>query len=686
MSDLLVEIGTEELPPNALLRLSEAFSSGLCAGLEKHALNYNISYPFATPRRLAVLVRGVDDEQADQAIERRGPALQAAFDKDGKPTKAAQGFAKSCGVEVDDLARMETDKGAWLVFRSTQKGQPTTDLLASIVHDALAALPIPKRMRWGDSDAEFIRPVHWAVVMLGEQAIEMPILGIQSGNATRGHRFHHPQAIVLTSPDDYAKALEDDGKVIPVFSQREKRVQTLVQEAADVFGGNAVIDEDLLAEVTSLVEWPVAVIGSFSKSFLQVPAEALIAAMKGHQKFFHMLDDDGKLMPNFITVSNIESKKPKAVQEGNERVIRPRLTDAKFFWDQDRKHSLESRVEKLKTVIFEKRLGSLYDKSLRVAELSGYIAKAIGSDELLGIRVGRLSKCDLLTDMVNEFPELQGIMGEYYARHDGERDEVATALREYYQPRYAGDLIPQTPLGQAAALAERLDTLVGIFGIGQSPTGDKDPYALRRAAIGVIRIVGEGALMLALPDIIAQAAKHYPDGALKDGTESTVFEFILERQRYYFQDQGVPLSCVDAVLECRPDSPYDSGLRIAGVLAFAQLPAAESLAAANKRIHNILKKTEETLPAQTDPTYFKYPEERALFDALQHATAAVQPQVDSGDYSAALETLAGLRDSVDTFFDKVLVMDEDATIRKNRLALLSGLRQLFLKIADISRL
>jgi glycyl-tRNA synthetase beta chain len=684
--DLLIEIGTEELPPKALSRLSEAFLDGICGGLEKHALAYHIAYPFATPRRLAVLVRGLDSQQAPRTLERRGPALAAAYRADGTPTPAAEGFARSCGVTVAELQRLENDKGAWLVYRATQAGQDSSALIPSIVEEALAALPIPKRMRWGNAEAEFIRPVHWVLLLFGTQVIDAEIMGVRSGTVTYGHRFHHPQALTVDVPGNYARLLEEQGKVLPVFSQRKERVRLLTEEAAEVNGGIAVIDEALLDEVTALVEWPVAIVGSFAPDFLNVPAEALIAAMKGHQKYFHMVNNNGVLLPNFITLSNIESSNPEAVRRGNERVIRPRLTDARFFWDQDRRHSLDSRVDSLKSVIFEKTLGSLYDKSLRVAHLCGHICTLLGADELQGIRVGRLSKCDLLTQMVNEFPELQGIMGEYYAHHDGERAEVALALREYYHPRFGGDSVPESTLGRAAALAERLDTLVGIFGIGQAPTGDKDPYGLRRAAIGVLRILIESELDLDLHALLHHAANAYPCDVLKHHSAEEVFDFMQERLRYYFLDQGAQAACIDAVLTCRPQRPLDAEQRIAGVQDFAQLPAAESLAAANKRVHNILKKTTTPLPPATDPTYFKQAEERALFEAINAATLAAQPLIAAREYSAALEVLAGLRDSVDSFFDNVLVMDEDMTVRDNRLALLQSMRYLFLHIADISRL
>jgi len=685
MLDLLIEIGTEELPPKALKSLSEAFASEIVAGLDQQQLSYQTSVPYATPRRLAVLVKGVAVQQDDREVERRGPTLAAAFDKQGQPTKAASGFAKSCGVEVEALEKQVTDKGAWLVHRSLQRGQAATTLIPGIIEKALAALPIPKRMRWSDLPFEFVRPVHWVVILLGHEVIEATILGIPSGRETRGHRFHQPAPLVLIEAHEYAKVLEEKGQVIPLFSQRQERIRQLIEAAASQMGGSAVIEEALLNEVTSLVEWPVPVMGSFDAKFLQVPAEALIATLKGHQKCFHLVDQQGKLLPKFIAISNLESLHPELVKAGNERVIRPRLTDAAFFWEQDRAKPLETHLDKLKTVIFQNQLGSLYDKSKRVAKLAGTIAKWLGADELQGIRAALLSKCDLMTDMVNEFPELQGIMGEYYALHDGETSLVATALREQYLPRFSGDALPTSTLGQALAIADKLDTLIGIFGIQQPPTGDKDPFGLRRAALGVLRILVEGKLPLDLSKLLQEAQATYPEQLLQV-VDQLVFDFMLERLRGYYQDKGMSYDTVDAVLGCRPTSPLDADQRIRGVEEFRQQPDFVSLASANKRIHNILKKAEETFSAKPDPTYFNHAEERQLYDKMEEVSAKVTLLVREGDYPAALRHLATLRVPVDNFFDKVMVMDNQATVRKNRLAFLQTVRNLFLQVADISKL
>ncbi len=685
--DLLVEIGTEELPPKALEKLSEAFSSGICRGLEQANLHYTISQPFATPRRLAVHVKGVDVAQADQIVEKRGPALKAAYDGEGNPTKAALGFARSCGVEVDQLERMETDKGTWLIFRSTQAGQSTETLLTDIIESALAALPIPKRMRWSDLDYEFVRPVHWVVILFGHHAVETKILGVRSGRMTRGHRFHHPTPIELVSPEEYVKTLEAKGHVIPAFATRREKVRVLIEQAAEDIGGTAIISELLLSEVTNLVEWPTVVTGSFDEKFLDVPAEALIAVMKDHQKYFHMVDAHNQLIPKFITISNIDSQQPDIVKIGNERVLKPRFSDAEFFWQQDRAQSLESRLERLKTVIFQNKLGNLYDKSKRIATLAGKIAVELGQNELQGIRAAQLSKCDLLTDMVGEFPELQGIMGEYYAYHDGETDDVAIALREQYMPRFWGDSLPKTPLGQAVAIADKIDTLVGIFGIGLPPTGDKDPFGLRRSAIGILRIMIECALPLDLQDLLNISKDTYAAGILTQTDVNTqVFDFILERMKSYYQDKSIRYDSVEAVLICRPTSPLDADKRIHGVETFRQLSEAESLASANKRIHNILKKTEEPFPKHPDPTYFNQTEERTLYDQMQTIQQAIMPALKQKEYANALQQLAALRVAVDNFFDHVMVMDKDDTVRTNRLAFLQVIRQMFLQIADISRL
>jgi len=684
--DLLIEIGTEELPPKALNQLSEALLDGVCAGLEQHQLHYHIANPYATPRRLALLVKGLDCRQADQTQERRGPALQAAYAPDGQPSKAALGFAKSCKVDISQLSHLETDKGTWLVYREVCPGRASVDLVPEIVRNALAALPIPKRMRWGNFSAEFVRPVHWVVLLLGEQVITADILGVTSGHDTRGHRFHHPQPIAIPVAGQYASLLEHPGRVMPVFSQRRSKIRILVEEAAEELQGQALIDDALLDEVTGLVEWPVSVTGGFPAEFLRIPQEAIVAVMQGHQKYFPVVDSQGKLLANFITISNIESTRPEVVKQGNERVILPRLSDAAFFWEQDRARSLESRLEDLKKVVFEQRLGTLYDKAKRLAKLAGQLAVALGQPETLGVRAGQLCKCDLLTQMVGEFPELQGCMGEYYARHDQENPAVAVALREQYMPCKGGAQLPDSPLGQALALADRLDTLVGIFGIGQAPSGDKDPYGLRRAAIGILRICIEQQLPLDLAAWIEASAATYPQGLLAPDSAERVFDFCLERIPRYSQEQGIPPDVIDAVLSCRPRQPLDAALRLQGVLAFRALPAAEALAAANKRIHNILKKNQDPLPDSPDPTYFQEAAERALYDQLQTVRTHAEPFIQAGNYAAALAQLAELRQAVDQFFDQVMVMAEDAQVRNNRLALLQALHALFLRVADVSRL
>lgn len=684
--DLLIEIGTEELPPKSLLGLSEAFSAAIAKGLEQRQLAYHRITPYATPRRLAVIVSAVATQQADREVERRGPAFAAAYDKTGQPTKAVMGFAKSCGVDVAALTKVETDKGTWLVHRSVQTGQATTTLIPTLVEEALAALPIPKRMRWSNLPFEFVRPVHWIVLLLGNEVIEATILGIRSGRETRGHRFHQPAPVVLNHPNDYVKTLTETGYVIPAFATRRDQIRQGVAQAAKDTGGIAVIEEALLDEVTSLVEWPVPVVGNFEEKFLQVPAEAIIATMKGNQKCFPVVDAAGKLLPRFIAVSNLQSLQPEVVRQGNERVIRPRLSDAAFFWHQDRAKTLESRLEQLKTVMFQNKLGSLYDKSKRVAKLSGQMAKLLGGEELQGVRAALLSKCDLVTNMVSEFPELQGIMGEYYARHDGEIEGVAVAVREQYLPRFAGDVLPTTVLGQALSIADKLDTLVGIFGINQPPTGDKDPFGLRRAAISVLRMTIESKLPLDVQQLLIEAQAAYPQNLMQADTSTQVFDFMLERLRSYYQDQGVGYDVVDAVLACRPTSPLDADHRIRGIVAFRDQPDFISLASANKRIHNILKKTEENFPASPEPAHFNEAAEKQLYDQVQTVMSHTGPLVKQGDYHSTLQHLATLRSTIDNFFDTVMVMVEDEAVRKNRLAFLQTVRSLFLQVADISRL
>ena len=681
--DLLVEIGTEELPPKALKKLSEAFTDGIVAGFQTAGLVADEVIPYAAPRRLAVWLKGIPSQQADQQVEKRGPALQAAFDKEGNPSKAVLGFASSCGVDIAQLQKLETDKGSWLVFRQNQTGQQTTQLFPAVVEQSLANLPIPKRMRWGDGDAEFVRPVHWIVMLANEQVIDADILSIKTGRESRGHRFHAPAPISIQKPATYAVQL-GEAFVIARFEARSEMIRKRVEQVAAELGGSAIMPESLLDEVAALVEWPVAIAGRFEDRFLAVPQEALIYTMQGDQKYFGLTDAHGKLMPNFITISNIESKDPSKVSEGNERVIRPRFSDAAFFWEQDKKHALASRREKLKTVVFQQQLGTLYDKSARVAKLAEYIAQQLKADASLAVRAAELAKCDLITNMVFEFTDLQGTMGRYYAQHDGEAAEVASALEEQYLPRFAGDKLPSTQTGSILALAERIDTLAGIFAIGQKPTGTKDPFGLRRLAVGVLRILIEQQLPLDLADLLDQAANNLTAQLGKKPDTQDALDYILERLRAYYQEQGINAELVEAVAALKPTQPLDFEQRLKAVVAFRQLPAAESLAAANKRISNILKKVETAIPAQVDVSLLKEPAEQALAETLQAQQAQVLPLFAAGNYEQALQSLASLREPVDAFFNDVMVMADDMALRNNRLALLNQLRGLFLRVADLS--
>ncbi|OQX15446.1 MAG: glycine--tRNA ligase subunit beta [Thiothrix lacustris] len=683
LHDLLVEIGTEELPPKALKKLSDAFTAGIVTGLAEAGLVAAEVHPYASLRHLAVWLKGVPKQQADQIIERKGPALAAAFDKDGNPSKAAEGFARSCGVAFADLQQIDTDKGGWLIFRQQQVGQQTTALFPAIVEKSLAGLPIPKRMRWGSGTAEFVRPVHWIVMLADDAVIDANILSIQTGRETRGHRFHAPDALAITTPADYAVQL-GDAYVVARFEARRDMIRAKVEALAAELGGTAIMPDELLDEVTGLVEWPVPVAGRFEERFLDVPQEALISTMQDNQKYFALVDAAGKLMPNFITVANIESRDVAQISTGNERVIRPRFSDAEFFWTQDKKQTLESRREQLKKMVFQQKLGTLYDKSERVALLAADIAKRMGGDEAFAIRAAQLSKCDLVTSMVFEFTELQGTMGRYYANHDGEAAEVASAMEEQYMPRFAGDELPATATGRILALAERLDTLSGIFGIGQKPTGAKDPFALRRAALGVLRILIELQLPLDLADLLDKAADGLtPQLGSKPDTQEAL-DYILERLRAYYQEQGIGAELVEAVASLKPTQPLDFDRRVKAVAAFRQLTASESLAAANKRIGNILKKVEGSLPDSVNPTLLQLDAEQALASAVQYQENKVVPLFAAGQYEAALLSLAELREPVDKFFDDVMVMADDVDLKNNRLALLNRLRGLFLRVADLS--
>ncbi len=684
--DFLVEIGTEELPPKALKKLSQAFAQGIEQGLTESNLTFGSVELFAAPRRLAVRIHQLSDTQPDINIEKRGPAAKAAYDADGNPTKALEGFARSCGASVDQLETMETDKGAWLVYRSVQPGQNTTELLPAIVNKSLAQLPIPKRMRWGARRIEFVRPVHWVIMLFGSSVVECELLGHQAGNQTRGHRFHCNDVLTINSPAEYEQTLLEKGYVIASFEDRREKVRAGVMAIAETVGGNAVIDEALLDEVTALNEWPVPLIGRFEERFLEVPAEALISSMKEHQKYFHIIDSEGKMLPNFITLSNIESKDPAQVVAGNERVIRPRLSDAAFFFETDKKQTLEARIEKLKPIVFQAQLGTIYDKVQRVSGLAGKIAHAIGGDAQLAKRAGLLTKSDLVSEMVLEFPELQGIMGMYYAHHDGEAEEVATALNEQYMPRFAGDELPTSKTGCAVAIADKLDSLVGIFGINQPPTGTKDPFALRRASLGILRIIVEKQLNLDLAECIEWAIEQHqtlPAANLKD----SVVDYMLERFRSWYDEEGIPAEVFLAVHARRPTKPLDFDQRIKAVDQFRQLPEAEALAAANKRVSNILSKVHANdLAVSLNSELLTLDAEKQLASAISEQTQTVTPLFDAGNYSEALKSLATMRASIDRFFDDVMVMADDEAVKNNRLALLNQLRALFLKAADISLL
>ena len=684
LHDLLVEIGTEELPPKALKKLSDAFTAGIVTGLAEAGLVAADVHAYAAPRRLAVWLKGVPAQQADQIVERKGPALQAAFDKDGNPSKAAEGFARSCGVAFADLQHIETDKGGWLMFRQQQVGQQTTALFPAIVEKSLAALPIPKRMRWGSGTAEFVRPIHWVVLLADADVIDATILGIPTGRETRGHRFHAPAAVAITTPADYAVQL-GEAYVVARFEARRTMIKAKVERLAAELGGTAIMPEDLLDEVTGLVEWPVPVAGRFEERFLDVPQEALISTMQDNQKYFALVDAAGKLMPNFITVANIESTDVTQISTGNERVIRPRFSDAEFFWTQDKKQTLESRREQLKKMVFQQKLGTLYDKSGRVALLAAYIAQQLNADEALAVRAAELGKCDLVSSMVFEFTDLQGTMGRYYANHDGEAAEVASAMEEQYMPRFAGDELPSTATGRILALAERLDTLAGIFGVGQKPTGAKDPFALRRAALGVLRILIElEELPLDLADLLDKAADGLTAQLGSKPETQEALDYILERLRSYYQEQGIGAELVEAVASLKPTQPLDFDQRVKAVAAFRQLTAAESLAAANKRISNILKKVDGSLPETVNPGLLQLDAEHVLANAVQYQENKVTPLFAAGEYEAALLSLAELREPVDKFFDEVMVMADDVDLKNNRLALLNRLRGLFLRVADLS--
>ncbi|MCL7931392.1 glycine--tRNA ligase subunit beta [Halomonas llamarensis] len=684
VNTLLLELGAEELPPTALDALSDAFASGIQRGLQDAEIPFKSVEAFATPRRLAVRVADLADKQPDRDVEKRGPALAAAF-KDGQPTKAAEGFARSCGVNVDELIHLETDKGTWLGYREQQTGETVQALLPEILRKAIAALPVPKNMRWGTSRVEFSRPVHWLVALYGSDVIAAEALGLEASHTTYGHRFHAPGAIQLAHADDYLSAL-DNAYVLAERAQRRERIREQVLAEAEVQDATAVIDEDLLVEVSGLVEWPVALTGSFDERFLEVPAECLISSMKANQKYFHLLDENGNLMPLFITIANIESLDPDQVIQGNEKVIRPRLADAAFFYDTDRKQTLASRLPALEGVVFQQKLGTLADKARRSETVAGYIAEHIGGDVASAKRATQLAKCDLVTEMVLEFPELQGVMGRYYAEQDGEPAEVAKAIEEQYLPRFATDAIPFTVTGKALALADRLDTLVGIFGIGQRPTGAKDPFALRRASIGVLNILIKGELNLDLRELLTCAAEQHQNLPKAEGLVDDVLTYMLNRFRAWGQEEGITAEMYLAVRARPVTKPLDFARRLRAVKAFAQREEATALAAANKRVSNILAKQAHDGSTQVNGELLSEKAEKALFHALSTSRDSVAPLFAEGHYMEALDALATLREPVDNFFDQVMVMADDEAVRQNRLALLANLQALFLDVADISEL
>jgi glycyl-tRNA synthetase beta chain len=668
------------------LPLAHSLANQLTKALKDEAFEPADVDIFSTPRRIAVLIRAVKAQQSDQAIERRGPSVQAAFDGDGNAKPAATGFAKSVGVELADLQRLKTEKGEWLYYKAMQPGQPLSAKLPGLLAKIFAAMPMPKRMRWADLDIEFLRPVHWLLVMHGSDAIPGEALGLPFSKQTRGHRFHAPEQITLSNAADYETLLLEQGKVIARSEARREKIVADVQKNAAAFGGQAVMDEALINEVTALVEWPTAVTGTFEQEYLHVPKEALIQTMQDNQRYFPLLNKDGSLMAGFITISNIESTDPEMVRLGNERVVRPRLADAMFFWKQDQKRTLESHLEDLKKVVFQKQLGSVYEKTERLVFLSGKIAETLGFNQAQCERAALLSKCDLTTEMVYEFAKMQGVAGRYYAALEGESSEVCNALEEQYLPKQAGDATPSSPAGQVIALADRLDTLSGIIGLGQMPSGTKDPFALRRASLGILRIAIENKLDLDVATLLALAKQALAGKLKKPEQVDEALDYVLERLRAYYQDKGITLDVVDAVMAKKPTRPLDFDRRISAVDAFRALPEALSLAAANKRIKNILKKADTNKLGELDESLLQEDAEQQLYAQLQKVSLQVEPLFDAGDYAKGLKMLAALQGPVDTFFDQVMVMADDLPVRQNRLVLLSRINSLCTRVADISRL
>ncbi|MBC3250991.1 glycine--tRNA ligase subunit beta [Serratia fonticola] len=680
----LVEIGTEELPPKALRSLAEAFAANFTAELDNAGLEHGEVKWFAAPRRLALKVADLSAAQADREVEKRGPAIAQAFDASGHPSKAAEGWARGCGITVDQAERLVTDKGEWLLYRAHVPGQSAQQLLAGMVSTALSKLPIPKLMRWGDKETQFVRPVHTVTLLLGAELIPGTVLGIDSARTIRGHRFMGEAEFTIDNADQYPQILLERGKVVADYQTRKSLIKRDAELAAQQIGGKADLSESLLEEVTSLVEWPVVLTAKFEEKFLAVPAEALVYTMKGDQKYFPVYDAAGKLLPNFIFVANIESKDPQQIISGNEKVVRPRLADAEFFFNTDRKQRLEDNLPRLETVLFQQQLGTLRAKTDRIQAMAGWIAGQIGADVNHATRAGLLSKCDLMTNMVFEFTDTQGVMGMHYARHDGEAEDVAVALNEQYQPRFAGDELPQSLVACSLAIADKMDTLAGIFGIGQHPKGDKDPFALRRAALGVLRIIVEKNLPLDLQTLTEEAVRLYGDKLTNAKVVDEVVDFMLGRFRAWYQEEGHAVDTIQAVLARRPTKPADFDARVKAVTHFRTLEAAAALAAANKRVSNILAKSNDTLLDHVRASVLKEPAELKLATHLVVLRDKLEPFFAEGRYQEALVELAALRETVDAFFDGVMVMAEDEAVRVNRLTLLSKLRELFLQVADIS--
>ncbi|PMG74879.1 glycine--tRNA ligase subunit beta [Shewanella sp. 10N.286.51.B7] len=686
VENLLIEVGTEELPPKALRKLAESFLANFTEELTKAELAFSDATWYAAPRRLAIRIEQLAVAQADKVVEKRGPAVAQAFDAEGNPTKAAMGWARGNGITVEQADRLKTDKGEWLLHQAKVVGVETKSLIATMAQKSLDKLPIPKPMRWGSNTTQFIRPVHTVTMLLGDELVAGELLGIESARTIRGHRFMGVDTFELDHADNYLTELETQGKVLADYQRRKDIIKVNAEIAAKQIGGVAELEDELLEEVTALVEWPVVLTASFEEKFLDVPAEALVYTMKGDQKYFPVFDKSGQLLPNFIFVTNIESKDPQQIISGNEKVVRPRLADAEFFFETDKKQSLETRLSSLESVVFQKQLGTIKARVERISAMASFIATSIGANSEEAARAGLLSKSDLMTNMVMEFTDLQGTMGMHYARLDGETDAIAVALAEQYKPKFSGDTVPTAPISICVALAEKLDTLVGIFGIGQAPKGAADPFALRRAAIGILRLCLENNLPLDLVDLIAKAKELHGENLTNDKVSEQVLEFFMGRFRSWYQDQGVGVDVILAVLARKPTAPADFESRIKAVAHFRTLEQASALAAANKRVSNILAKVEGEIPSTIDSGLLVESAEKALADKL----AALQPQLAplfaAANYQEALALLANLRESVDTFFEDVMVMADDAALKNNRLALLNSLREQFLHAADISLL